>query len=144
MGSLTFSEMATIAVIVLIVFGPRRLPEIARRAGAITSRLRDSVRDLRDEFREEYAETVAPLEDVRSDLQAARDDVTEVAKAIGNDIERATGDDGTTMGASLDGQGGVATPEAMRERLRAARGEPGVPDARGPHTDDPVEEAPES
>ena len=134
MGSLTFSEMATIAVILLIVFGPRRLPEIARKAGAITSRLRDAARDLREEFRDEYAETVAPLEEVRRDLQAARDDVTEVARAMSDDIE------GGTFG---DDPGGLATPETVRDRLRAARREDRSPrDLSQPRRDD-TDEAPE-
>ena len=135
MGSLTFSEMATIAVILLIVFGPRRLPEIARRAGAITSRLRAAARDLREEFREEYAETVAPLEEVRRDLRAARDDVTEVARAIGDDIE---------VGNSGDEPGGLATPETMRERLRAARREDRSRHDVAQSRSDETGEAPES
>ena len=135
MGSLTFSEMATIAVILLIVFGPRRLPEIARRAGAITSRLRDAARDLREEFGEEYADTVAPLEEVRRDLRAARDDVTEVARAMSDDIEG---------GTSGDDPGGLATPETVRDRLRAARREDRSPQDVTQSRRDETDEAPES
>lgn len=108
MGSLTFSEMATIAVIVLIVFGPRRLPELARRAGVIMSKVREATRALRDEFEKDYRETVAPLEDVRRDFQAAKDDLSAAARAVGDDLEAVTD---TSEGSNQDAGGTEAGPE---------------------------------
>jgi sec-independent protein translocase protein TatB len=131
MGSLTFSELATIAVIVLIVFGPRRLPELARRAGVIMSKVRDATRELRDELREEYEDTIAPLEEVRRDLEAARQDVTEAARSVTKDLEaagaevtdaaRAAGED---LEAAIDPDS--APPGAVSEEVAtdAAAGAP--------------------
>ena len=76
MGSFTFSEMATIAVIVLIVFGPKRLPELARRAGSMLARFREATREIRDELTGEYAEVVAPLKDLRDELKETRTELT--------------------------------------------------------------------
>jgi sec-independent protein translocase protein TatB len=102
MGSLTFSEILTIAVIVLIVFGPNRLPELARRAGAMVTKLREASREIRAELRDEYKDTLEPLEDVRRDLRAAKADLTEAASSVVNDIEAA----GTTSGPGPQHQTG--------------------------------------
>ncbi len=120
MGSLTFSEMATIAIIVLIVFGPRRLPELARRAGAMMSKLRQATNDLREEFRNEYQETLAPLEEVRRDFQAAKDDLTSVARAVGQDLEEA-GDD-LTSAMRAGGEDPQETPDTSDEASEEATG----------------------
>lgn len=68
-GSLGFAEMAIIFVIALIVFGPRRLPELGRSLGTAMREFRrslnqiqreledaDPIRDVRDEFRAPSAE----------------------------------------------------------------------------------------
>lgn len=126
MGSLTFSEMATIAVIVLIVFGPKRLPELARRAGAFMTKVRDATRAMRDEFQAEYEQTIAPLEEVRRDLEAARRDVADAAKAVGDDLE-AVADISEPPRAPPDERPAVEAPptplEDVRKQLQAARDE---------------------
>lgn len=131
MGSLTFSEMATIAIIVLIVFGPRRLPELARRAGVMLSRVREATSEIREELKEEFDGTVGPLEDVRADLRAARDDVTDVARAVGRDLE-AAGEDPTVdddaerprlLAPTAEDSESVQSLDDVRDQLRAARAE---------------------
>ena len=47
MFNITPSEILTIVVVALIVFGPRRLVEISRRAGQITAQLRRTADDVR-------------------------------------------------------------------------------------------------
>lgn len=140
MGSLTFSELLTIAVIVLIVFGPNRLPELARRAGAMLTRVRAATREIRDELQEEYRETIAPLEDMkedlraaRADLAAAREELTAAASEVSRDLDKTADpdsdfDDKPQSGpgpASLTGPavpGGQLEPlEAVRDELKAAR-----------------------
>lgn len=43
-------EILVVAVIALIVFGPRRLPEIARSVGKAFSEFRRQANEVRDEF----------------------------------------------------------------------------------------------
>lgn len=105
MGSLTFSEMATIAIIVLIVFGPKRLPELARRGGAMVARLRQASRELRDELRDEYQDTLAPLAEVRDDLKAAKADLTAAAAAVAEDLESADTRQGSAAPRENDADG---------------------------------------
>jgi sec-independent protein translocase protein TatB len=87
MGSLSWSEIVTIVLAILIVFGPKRLPELARRAGQLTAKARSAARALRDEFQAEYGDTVAPLRDVRDDLRAAREDLRSAATSAATDLE---------------------------------------------------------
>jgi sec-independent protein translocase protein TatA len=50
MGSIGVPEIILILVIALVVFGPRRLPEIGRTVGKSLREFRKASQDLRDEF----------------------------------------------------------------------------------------------
>jgi sec-independent protein translocase protein TatB len=70
MFSITPSEIATIAIVALIVIGPRRLPGVARRAGQLTRQLRGAAEDFRSDLGTEYEESIAPFREAASDLSA--------------------------------------------------------------------------
>lgn len=50
------AEFLVIAILALIIFGPNRLPEIARSVGRALKEVRNSARELTDEFREGFDE----------------------------------------------------------------------------------------
>jgi sec-independent protein translocase protein TatB len=91
-----FAEFLFIMVIALMVFGPRRLPEIAAKAGKIVADLRNMSRGIMIEWQreinfaadldEELKKTRQELTGVKNDLiqtkQAVLKDTTEVANAI--------------------------------------------------------------
>lgn len=89
----TFSglEILTIAVVALVVFGPNRLPEIARTIGKYVRELRDAVRDLREGIEREVAPIREPVKDIRQELAEPVSDVkrtlAETAEAAGS-VER--------------------------------------------------------
>jgi sec-independent protein translocase protein TatB len=64
-------EILVVGVIALIVFGPQRLPEIARSIGRAASELRRMASDVRDEF-----EAGINLED-REEKQEVQEDEAE-------------------------------------------------------------------
>lgn len=77
MGNLGFWELALVAVIALVVFGPDRLPDLARQAGKFLARLREetsrSVRELKqaadvDDLDRELKGLSRDLRDVRSSV----------------------------------------------------------------------------
>ena len=48
-------EILIILVVILVVFGPRRLPELAKGIGQSVREFRRGIRDMRDEFDDEAA-----------------------------------------------------------------------------------------
>ncbi|QBR91955.1 sec-independent translocase [Nocardioides euryhalodurans] len=55
-------EMAVIALVAVVVFGPDKLPEFARQAGRFLHRLRTFATSTRDELRIELGPAYADLE----------------------------------------------------------------------------------
>lgn len=55
-------ELAVIAFVALLVFGPDKLPELAKQAGGFARKARDFANAARDELRSELGEEYADLE----------------------------------------------------------------------------------
>jgi len=55
-------ELMVIAFVAVLVFGPDKLPELAKQAGAIARKARDFANSARDELRSELGEEYADLE----------------------------------------------------------------------------------
>ena len=103
MFSVSPAEILTIAVVALLVFGPRRLPEIARRAGKVLRDLREATSELRTSVEAEYREIVEPLRDVRDTMQQAITAADEPDRsAPAGRIEPAAPREGTVDGAGDD------------------------------------------
>ena len=99
----TFSglEILTIAVVALVVFGPNRLPEIARTIGKYVRELREAVRDLREGIEREVAPMREPIKDLRQELTEGASDVkrtlaetADAAASVERDIRRSVKDAG--------------------------------------------------
>lgn len=61
MGNLGTSEILFIAIFALLVFGPRRLPEIGRSVGKALAELRKATNELKDGFTAGFEELNEPL-----------------------------------------------------------------------------------
>jgi len=72
--SVSPAEILTIAAVALIVFGPKRLPEISRKAGSVIRALRDTASELRRGIEAEYADAADSLTEVRRMMEATIDD----------------------------------------------------------------------
>ncbi len=55
-------ELAVIAFVAVLVFGPDKLPEFARQAGRMARKVREFANEARDELREELGPEYADLE----------------------------------------------------------------------------------
>lgn len=105
MFSVSPAEIITIAVVALLVFGPRRLPEISRKAGKVLREIRNAANDLTAGLEAEYKDVVDPIRDARTEM---RDAITGLDRDIPQQSEQAdpptSGDhpagDGTTEGGS--------------------------------------------
>ena len=70
MFSVSPTELITIAVVALLVFGPHRLPEIARKIGRLGRDLNRAAQELKSGIEQEIGDTQAPLKDIRRQLGA--------------------------------------------------------------------------
>src|SRR5215468_11336022 len=61
-GSLGWGEFLALAVIALFVFGPQRLPEVAREAGRMLRQLREMANGARNQLRSELGPEFADLD----------------------------------------------------------------------------------
>jgi sec-independent protein translocase protein TatA len=83
-------EMAVIAAIGLLVFGPKRLPELGKTLGRTLKGFQSASREFEQEFREAIATDAAPTLDPTSpepagaDLPPAALDVSVVESAPGS------------------------------------------------------------
>lgn len=82
--SISFTELITILLIALVVFGPRRLPELARKAGKWAQEIRKTATEFRRGLDEEVRELEKPLREVQADLDQVKDDL----KSITDDVQK--------------------------------------------------------
>lgn len=77
MGNLGFAELLVIALVALIVFGPDRLPELARQAGKALARFREETSKGIAELKR-----AADLDDLDQELRAVREDFREARREL--------------------------------------------------------------
>lgn len=104
MGSLSFGEILTIVVIILIVFGPNRLPEFARRVGQFLAKARAMTREFSQAVQAEYGDDAKPLTDVMKEIDGVRKDLSDAVGAVtGSSGSTRTPSDDPSSTASSDG-----------------------------------------
>jgi sec-independent protein translocase protein TatB len=62
MFGMGLGELAVIAFIAVLVFGPDRLPDLAKQAGRFVRQVRDFANNARDELRDELGPEYSDLE----------------------------------------------------------------------------------
>ncbi|HSJ72526.1 MAG TPA: twin-arginine translocase TatA/TatE family subunit [Acidimicrobiia bacterium] len=102
MGSLSFGEILTIVVIILIVFGPNRLPEFARKVGEFLAKARGVTREFSRAVQAEYGDDAKPLTDVMKEFDGVRKDLSDAVGAVtgSSGSTRAPTDDPSSTGSS--------------------------------------------
>src|SRR5262245_32945187 len=75
MGQLGFSEMLIIFVVALLVFGPKKLPELGKSLGKGIREFRKATNDLKSTWEDQVRDIQAPLEDVKKDIHEMGQDI---------------------------------------------------------------------
>ncbi|MXX00278.1 MAG: twin-arginine translocase subunit TatB [Acidimicrobiia bacterium] len=84
-----WNEILVILVVAMVVFGPHRLPEMARKAGKMMAEFRVAARELREGIEKELAveemrqvaqDVVAPTKEAASELQKSLSDSEKALK----------------------------------------------------------------
>ena len=84
MGSLGPAEILVIAVAALIVFGPKRLPEIARKASEILVKTREATKSVTSALDSEFKGVAAPLQALKTEYDATVRDIKGAASSVGD------------------------------------------------------------
>jgi sec-independent protein translocase protein TatB len=71
-------EIIIILLVALVVFGPQRLPELARRVGGWVTELRAAARDVRRGLESEVEELRSSVDDMRGTLEDVKKEIDEV------------------------------------------------------------------
>lgn len=82
--SISFTELLTILLVALVVFGPQRLPELARKAGEWGREIKKTATEFRRGLDQEVGDLKKPFTEVKADLEKAREDL----KAAGDDVKK--------------------------------------------------------
>src|SRR6267154_3653829 len=145
---LSVPHMIVVFLVVLVVFGPQKLPELARTLGKLMAEFRKASTDFKGAFEEEMRdlERQARLAEVRK--KTAEAEAAE-AKAKGLELpaaSSATSGTETLPEAAADypaGEGPVLKPEAEAvPRLDASNGESVAPPTESPNTESKSETSP--
>jgi len=141
-------EYLLIAILALVVIGPKDLPMLMRKAGAFLNKLRGMASEFRASFDEMARQS--ELDDLRKQVEELRSGqlmqpiTSEIAPAmteIESDIRSSTSIDWTGIGSSADAtpiEEPDVTPRPARKRKAAANG------ARTPAVAKPAKAAPKS
>lgn len=78
-------EIIIILLIALVVLGPTRLPELARKAGRMAAELRQAARDVTSGLESEVEE----LRQVRDELKGQVDDLKKPMRELQDDVKAA-------------------------------------------------------
>ena len=82
MGSLSFAEIVTILLVVLIVFGPNRLPEFAKKLGELMAQARRATSQFSKDISTEWGDAVDPIRAVKEDYDGVKKDIKDATAAI--------------------------------------------------------------
>lgn len=115
MFDIGFSELCLVAVIALLVVGPKRLPETVRAWGRWTARARQAIQTLQREVEQEL-----DLEEVRRIGQEYR-------------LDRSPGSDRAPRpsGSGSSHSGTIGVPEPAADPVAPSADDPSIPDVEG-------------
>ena len=72
MGDLSFGEILVIFLARVILFGPKKIPQIARELGQGLRKMRGAVDDIKQEI---MKETDEPISEIRDEIEKAKKEI---------------------------------------------------------------------
>ncbi|MGH8569529.1 MAG: Sec-independent protein translocase protein TatB [Gammaproteobacteria bacterium] len=130
MFDIGFSELCLVAVIALLVVGPKRLPETVRAWGRWTARARQAIQTLQHEVEQEL-----DLDEIRRIGQEYRRDRSPDPDQAGFDRKPRPAGSGSshsgTIGPGTIGPGTIGVPEPAADPVARSADDPSIPDVQG-------------
>jgi Tat protein translocase TatB subunit len=75
MGDISFGEMLVFFVITVVVFGPKKIPEVARGLGTAVRQLKSAVEGIKQEI---LKEDDNPLSDIKKELGEVKNSLNDL------------------------------------------------------------------
>ena len=75
MGQLGFQELLIIFVIALLVFGPKKLPELGKSLGKGLREFKKATEDLKSNWEDQMKEVEEPLKETAKDIENTGQDM---------------------------------------------------------------------
>ncbi len=85
-GSIGPMELILIFVIALLVFGPKKLPEIGRSVGKAIREFKKTSDEIKGRIEEEIE--ASEIKDIRKDIRSGMDDIKSGVKSFQDDIKK--------------------------------------------------------
>ena len=82
MGSLSFGEIITIILVILIIFGPNRLPEFSRKIGEFVAKARNATSEFTSTIQNEMGDDGGTMRGISEDIAGIKKDVSSAASAF--------------------------------------------------------------
>src|SRR5579883_533429 len=76
MGQLGFSEMLMIFVIALLVFGPKKLPELGKSLGKGIREFKKATEELKSNWDDHVKDIAEPINDMKKDVHSMQQNLT--------------------------------------------------------------------
>jgi sec-independent protein translocase protein TatA len=76
MGQLGFQELIIIFVIALLVFGPKKLPELGKSLGKGLREFKKATEDLKSNWEDQMKDIEEPIKDTAKDLKNTGHEIT--------------------------------------------------------------------
>jgi TatA/E family protein of Tat protein translocase len=87
-GNIGPTELILIFVIALLVFGPKKLPEIGRSVGKALREFKKTSEEIKSRIEEEI--DASEIKDIRKDIQSGVDDIKSGVKSFQDDVKKDT------------------------------------------------------
>ena len=72
MGDLSFGEIFVIFLVIMIFFGPKKIPQIARELGQGLRKMRGAVDDIKQEIMKETEDN--PVSEIQKEIEKVKED----------------------------------------------------------------------
>jgi TatA/E family protein of Tat protein translocase len=109
MGPFGFGEIIFLFFIALVIFGPKKLPELGKTLGKGLREFRRATDDLKSNWEEHVRDAESPVQDLKQTFSEVKKDVEEATSLPSVGL-----DDLNPDNPSLEGTPATATPEETK------------------------------
>ena len=122
MFDIGFWELLVIAVVLLLVMGPERLPEVAKQAAFLVRKARQGMYRLKTEMQSEMDATpFGDLQKARDEMTSFKNDIKQFGRDLADSAEKNVGDDAGDIQAKKEIGSDPAKPLAKSTAKSTAK-----------------------